>query len=102
MKEIHFYECHLDIPAGRPYCRCWHETEERGNNGVAHITTTQMGLLSTSWLEKGYRVFVHVTGGASFEIRIGASDGTDKEIRPAHNLFRMWQSGAFDPSVRTV
>ena len=54
-----------------------------------------MGLLSTRLIENGYRIFVHEDGGGSYELRLGGCDRTDKEIRPAHNLFRMWQAGAF-------
>lgn len=93
--EIHFYERSLDIPADIPYCVCWKRTEEAINNSESYIVTTQMGLLSTELLKKGYRVFVHPTREDKYEIRLGENECTDKEIRVAHNLFKMWEAGAF-------
>lgn len=97
MKEIHFYESEQDVP-GLPVtgkASGWTETEALIKSRTPRINTTQMGLLSTGLFDSGYRVFVHPCDAKSYELRLGSNDCTDKEIRPAHNLFRMWQAGAF-------
>lgn len=95
MNEIHFYELASEVPAGYAGVHGWAETEAMIRAGAERVDTTQMGLLGTGLIENGYRVFVHPAGGAPYEIRLGSNDCTDKEIRPAHNLFRMWRAGAF-------
>lgn len=96
MKEIHFYERASDMPDS-PSAACgWSETEEMIAAGRDRIDTVQMGLLSTRLItDHGYRIFVHPDGGRPYELRLGSNDCTDKEIRAAHNLFRMWQANAF-------
>lgn len=101
--EIHFYESLSDIPADKPYYQCWHETENAIRNLEPFIITTQMGLLRTRLTEVGYRIFVHPVEGDWYEIRVGIGEVntcTDKEIRMAHNLFRMWEAGAFFAKVK--
>lgn len=96
--EIHFWESYLEMPADIPFVSGWHETEELINARAECINTMQMGLLSTRLAEYGYRIFVHPYHEKSYEIRVGigvTNECTDKEIRPAHNLFRMWEAGAF-------
>lgn len=95
MKEIHFYEQDLDVPADTPYCRCWYETDRQVHDNRDYIVTTQMGYLSTMLLEKGYRIFVHPGYDSKYEIKLGQNTCTQKEIRLAHNLFKMWATGAF-------
>lgn len=59
------------------------------------IVTTQMCYLDTRWLEEGFRIFVHDHTGV-FEIVIGdGNERTNRFIRYAHNLFRMWENGEF-------
>ena len=41
------------------------------------------------------RLFVHVRGEVH-EMTLGSCEGTDKEIRVAHNLEKMLLAGAFD------
>lgn len=58
-------------------------------------TTTQMSFLSTEWFERGFRIFVHDRIGM-FEIVLGeGNERTTREIRYAHNLFRLWENGEF-------
>ncbi len=96
MKEINFYESQRRMPDGPAAAYGWRETEDMVRAGYRRIDTVQMGLLSTRLItEHGYRIFVHPADGKPYELRLGSNDCTDKEIREAHNLFRMWQAGAF-------
>lgn len=59
--------------------------------------TSQMGLLTLPLLDMGYRVFIRDLTGA-YEIHLGPhNERTEREIKTAHNLFRMWLHGEFDP-----
>ena len=104
MLEIHFYQNEARIPEGRIPCHGWDETERAVAALEPMVVTTQMGLLSTRLVtESGYRVFVHPAEGDGYEISLdGKCACTDKELRPAHNLFRMWQAGAFRAPERPV
>lgn len=93
--EIHFYECVRCIPADRPYCQCWQETENEIRNRTPYIITTQMGCLSTALLEIGYRIFVHPDKERQYEIKLGENTCTNREIRGGHNLFKLWMAGEF-------
>lgn len=96
--EIHFYESYLNIPANIPIWYGWRETERAIEKKEPIIVTVQMGLMSTRLIEKGYRIFVHLEDGQQYEISMSENNTcTDKEIRPAHNIFRMWEAGAFHP-----
>lgn len=91
-KEIHFYEYSED----KTTCHSWNETKYQINNSKKEIHTTQMGLLRTDLVEMGYRIFVHESKTKFYEIVVGGkNERTNKAIRPAHNLFKMWQAGAF-------
>ncbi len=91
-QAIHFYE----------YCKCspvyhsWNVTQHQIKIGKSTIHTTQMGLLYTRLFDLGYRIFVHESEEEFYEIVFGGNnERTDKAIRLAHNLFKMWQAGAF-------
>lgn len=60
------------------------------------VITTQMCLLTTELFEKGFQVFVWDKSGA-YEIKLGSdNERTTRDIRIAHNLFKLWQSGEFE------
>jgi hypothetical protein len=94
MREIHFYEYNppLYIGALHDY-RHTHYAIQCGKFKAIH--TTQMGLLSTSLLEKGYHIFIHEYGREPYEIKLGDNECTNRYIRAGHNLFKMWVSGEF-------
>ena len=95
VKEIHFYSYY-----NSNCIHSWRDTEraiEKGNN---YIETTQMGLLSTNLIEKGYHIFVHNHYDDFFEITLGTCERTDKDIRLAHNIFKLWKAGTFDYEER--
>lgn len=97
-KAIHFYEYEPDISV----FHSWNITKNQIRIGKSTIHTTQMGLLSTELIELGYRIFIHESETESYEIVLG--DGnmrTDKALRPAHNLFKMWQARAFANSFES-
>ena len=89
-KEIHFYKYY-----NSDCIHSWRDTERAINSGKEYINTTQMGLLSTNLIEMGYHIFVHEDYDNFFEITLGDCERTDKEIRLAHNIFKMWMSGTF-------
>ncbi|MCM1218415.1 MAG: hypothetical protein NC548_28340 [Lachnospiraceae bacterium] len=94
--SIDFFERESDIPSDKPHLNGWYETKKEIEKMSPRIITTQMGLLGTELIEMGYRVYVHPANEESYEIRMDdLCTCTEKEIRPAHNLFRMWQAGAF-------
>ena len=91
-KAIHFYEYDPDIHV----FHSWNTTQNQIRIGKSTIHTTQMGLLSTELIELGYRIFIHESKPESYEIVLGSgNERTDKALRSAHNLFKMWQAGAF-------
>ncbi|MBD5584084.1 MAG: hypothetical protein HDQ88_03305 [Clostridia bacterium] len=94
--EIHFFEKDTDMTQSVIPCHGWYETLNAIEKRTPCIATTQMGLLSTRLIEDGYRVFVHPADERPYEIRLDDKNTcTDKELRMTHNLFRMWQAGAF-------
>lgn len=56
------------------------------------IKTTQVNFLSFDYKR---RLFVHISESEVHEITLGNCDGTDKEIREAHNLEKMLIAGSF-------
>ena len=94
--EIHFFERAKDLPYGTNPYHGWRETRNAIAAQKPYVATTQMGILSTQLIRDGYRVFVHPADERPYEIRLdGKNTCTDKELRMEHNLFRMWQAGAF-------
>ena len=95
-KEIHFYYNIDDIPIDSGYYLDWKETLEALENDFPIIRTTAMGILTYSarLFDAGYRIFIYDDHG-EFELTLGNCARTNREIRYAHNHFKMWVSGEF-------
>lgn len=61
------------------------------NRNVLHTTLTHF--LSFSY---GKRLFVHTPDRKVHEITLGECEGTDKDIRVAHNIEKLLIAGEFD------
>lgn len=91
-KQIHFYP--YEYPDA---IADWNGTHKAINDGIEYVETMQMGLLSADLWELGYRIFIHEPNGKSYELKLGGdNERTDKELRIAHNLFKMWRAGSFN------
>lgn len=93
--EIHFYDSERYFPIDRKFYGGWTEVVEAIKSKTPRIDTIQMGVLSTTLFEYGYRIFVHPNNFNPYEIKLGANDCTDREIRMEHNLLKLWQAGEF-------
>ena len=102
-KEIHFYSS-TDYTTDSTclYLVGWENTLYAINAGDTIIHTLQMGLLtiSSKLFDVGYRIFIHDDHG-EFELTLGDCARTNREIRYAHNHFKMWISGEFTNYEKT-
>ena len=97
MKEIHFY---LD----KPYCDDSHaicelvetydETEAQITAKKEKIHTTSLASITFDLLDLNYRIFLH-RNNKVLECKPGM-DGTEKDIRYEHNIFRLIRAKVFD------
>jgi hypothetical protein len=93
MKEIHFYLdnfSHLDH-----IFYTYDSTEEAIKQGRDRINTTSLANITFDLLDMDYRIFVH-RNGRVLECKLGSMDGTEKEIRKAHNLLKLIMGHVFD------
>lgn len=74
-------------------------TEKALNNNNQRVDTTQPHVCSTTWLVRGYKVFVHMLDGEVVEMKLGYIANNPKEIRVAHNLEKMLLAGCFGKSI---
>lgn len=61
------------------------------NDETRHMETNHMFLMNNVW-DRGEEVYVVRQNGDVKNIR----DLTTKELRPGHNVFKMWLSGLFN------
>ena len=103
--EIHFYESMAVLPEGKDIIHDWKGMQNIWDclhnncndlNMTSIIHTTQMCMLSTTWLIKGHRMFVHQDNGVVYEITLKSNGGTgDRAVRDAQNVYGMWASNVF-------
>ena len=92
MKEIHFYLdnfSHLDH-----IFYTYDSTEEAIKQGKDRINTTSLASITFDLLDLGYRIFLH-RNNKILECKPGM-DGTEKDIRYEHNIFRLIRAKVFD------
>lgn len=97
-KEIHFYlDCTFppNLTIG-----CYDLTKKAIKNEREIIHTTSIANISLDLLDLGYRIFVH-RNGRVLECKLGSMDGTEKEIRKAHNLLKLIMGHVFDGYFET-
>jgi len=96
MKKIIFYTYeskHLNtLRIYNGYC----ESLAAINNNIELIYTTQMCLLSTKLFTQGYEVYIKNYNEDMYEVKLGLNKRTDREIKMAHNIFKLWKSGEFE------
>lgn len=73
-------------------CTSYQETLDWLKENPFMVPTTQTHFLQFKYAK---RLFVRVNGEIH-EITLGKCEGTDREIRPAHNIEMMLLNGAFD------
>lgn len=56
--------------------------------------TNHMPEMNSCWDYDNYKVFIVDSNGDEYEIS-NESGITLKELRPAHNIYKMWRAGAF-------
>ena len=92
IKEFHVW---LDqVPVNDEYCSTFEGTKLAIEQCTQIINTTQTAFLKTSILDD-YRLFVH-KNNKYIEITLGECQGTERFIRPEHNLERLVLGGEFD------
>ena len=98
MREFHFYTSpESKEPPHGPVTHTWDYTEYEINHTKDNVYTTQMGLLNAAWdrhWEYGDRVFIHEENGV-YELKADC-ERTDRELRRAHNVFKLFAAGEFD------
>lgn len=96
-KEIHFYESVKVIPDDVRVLHDWQSTYDAIEEMyLDNIHTTQMCLMSTSLIVKGYRIFVHQQNGVVYELHLRDKEHQDDyAVRVSQNMFGMWRSNVF-------
>lgn len=98
MKEIHFYKdvrsTAIEFHNFKLYTT-HNETVCAIQQGLDKIHSTAISALDFAWLlDNGYTVVLH-ENGRSGEVYEGITILTDKELRKAHDIRRLWIGGAF-------
>ena len=100
MKEIHFY---LDVVFDYKFrttssdsvcCSCYDSTELAIDAGIEEIHTTSLASITFDLIDLDYRIFLH-RNNKVLECKPGM-EGTEKEIRREHNIFKLIRVHVFD------
>lgn len=95
-KEIHFYESIEAVSASCNIIHYWDALNIAIEENFSKIHTTQMCMMSTTLLHRGYRMFVHQANGVVYEITLKSKGGTgDHAVRDSQNVYGMWASNVF-------
>lgn len=103
MKEIYFLvdgltSCNLDnCLEGSKICTTFSSTEDAIKNGVAKIVTYSLIHLSFDLINEGYNIYL-INNGNKIQIAPGMPE-IDKELRPGHNVRKLFLAGVFDDLV---
>lgn len=96
MKQIHFYKDLLELAWVEKVYFSHNETIEAIKNGEEIIHTTAISALDFAWLiDLGYTIILHENDKSAI-CREGKTKLTDKEIRKAHDIRRIWIGGGFN------
>lgn len=98
MKAIHFYKDeHPDYEIENKSVTYSHNsTRILINSGYHDIHTYAISALDFAYLlDKDYAIFLY-ENGRHFQIKEGRVVATDREIRKAHDISRIWIGGGFD------
>ena len=94
-KEIHFFKDQWSALGHYPKYAYHNETVEAIKRGETLIYTSAISALDFSFLlSLDYRIFLH-ENSKFFEIKPGGVEATDKEIRRAHDIRKIWIGGGF-------
>lgn len=95
-KEIHFYESIEAVSASCNVLHYWDIVKSAIEKDFPEIHTTQMCMLSSSLLHRGYHMFVHQKNGVVYEITLKSKGGTGNHaVRDSQNVYGMWASNMF-------
>ena len=91
-KEMHIWIA--DLPEGsfntmKDVSDAIKDGTERIDTGLTHFCSME------TIVDKGYRLFIHISNSDEFEITETGCDRTNRELRYAHNLEKMLIGNAF-------
>lgn len=98
VRQFHFYTS-VDSKGKPPFniTVTWKSTEYEIKRTKDDVYTSQMGLLNAAWdrhWENGDKVFIHDEEGV-YELKEDC-ERTDRLLRRAHNVFKLFAAGEFD------
>lgn len=98
IKELHVHMSSFTLP--RYFYTSLYDTEKALYDNEIMVDTTQTHVLSTTWLLKGYRIFVHMLDEEIVELKIGKQDNKlFPDIRVANNIEKMVLNNCFGFAV---
>lgn len=93
-KELHIWLSKIELgESDFPLYITLNETLKALYNNACRVDTTQTHVCSTTWLVKGYRMYVHMLDGETVELKLGQCCG--REIKVLYNLEKMLLANVF-------